>query len=121
MNPPSKQWPLVSIIARSVLSEVGYRTSVAEQLLSRMVAVRSAATAAGAAVVAAGAVELARAGAAAAGAKVMASAPASDRANIAGRRRMTGRDDIGAAPTIAGPATRFTNRWAATNGRIIDG
>src|SRR5947199_3172383 len=45
MKPPSKQWPLVSIIARSPWREVGNRTRDAEQLLSRIVAVRSAATA----------------------------------------------------------------------------
>ena len=33
MKPPSKQWPFESIIARSVLSDVGKRTSEAEQLL----------------------------------------------------------------------------------------
>src|SRR5689334_16332852 len=36
-----RQWPLVSIIARSVSTDAGYRTSEAEQLLSAMVAVRS--------------------------------------------------------------------------------
>src|SRR5262245_23418003 len=101
-----------------------------------MAAVRSAGTAVGAVAAPAGASERARAGVAVAGVKVMASGRTSDRANIAGRRRI-GRDDIGAAPTIVGTgdharavrhagiaradaavttsAARITNRQAATN------
>src|SRR4051812_27929160 len=45
MKPPSKQWPLDSIIARSVSTEVGKRTSDAEQLLSRIEAFRLGVTA----------------------------------------------------------------------------
>src|SRR3954471_17817133 len=96
-NPPSQQWTLVSIIARSVLSEVGYRTSEAEQLLSLIVAVRSAATASTGAW-AAGA-EAARA---VVGAAVSARTAAANAARAVSKRRIN--VGMGAAPAIVGLA-----------------
>jgi hypothetical protein len=110
-NPPSKQCPLVSIMARSVSAEVGKRTSEAEQLLRRIVAFRLGVTASACMVGAADAGTASR---------TVVTVAMPTRAEVRRNDRMCGsRHDVGPTSRMgtAGPRVRTGPEYRAAQSR----